>query len=56
MTKLHPPTPHCDSGCKATIICAMKTSRSGDHSLCDNLPEEITIEEIHAKMKLLQAC
>lgn len=56
MTKLHPPTPHCDSACKATIICAMKTSRSGDHSLCDNPPEGITIEEIHAKMKLLQAC
>ena len=56
MSRMHPSTPYCDVNCKAYLICAMKTSRSGDHSLCDNLPEGLTLQDIHLKLQEIQAC
>ena len=57
MSRMHPSTPYfLYVNCKFYLICAMKTSRSGDHSLCDNLPEGLTLQDIHLKLQEIQAC
>ena len=56
MSRSHPPKPVCNSKCKASKICAIKTSISHDHSLCDNLPDGLTVEEVHSIIEKQQTC
>ncbi len=54
--RLNPPNAYCDAKCKAGIICGIKTSRSGDHSLCNNLPDGLSLAEIDEMARERQAC
>lgn len=49
--KLHPPTPTCSASCKASTLCSMLTSRTGDHSECSKfLKGGITMGNLQLEM------
>ena len=54
--RLNPPNAYCDAKCKASVICSIKTSRKGDHSLCDNLPNGLSLAEIDSMTQKRQVC
>jgi sphingomyelin phosphodiesterase len=53
VSKMHPPSPYCDSTCKSGYICDIKTTRSGDQSLCD---KDINHEQMQLTLQKIKAC